>query len=92
MKNEVVKKTKNVSESDIIFQDMTEGSMSRNSVSVKAQIRNAMEIQRIKIIKDLLDGSLILLVVAMYIYSTYEADSFKDGHMNWYNYINFLIH
>lgn len=89
---ERVRKFKSKSESDIMFEDIIESNKSTKSVSMKHQLRKAIEDPKFGIPMDSINGFLSLMLSIMYFVSTYYAEYFRDGTMDWYNYILFVAH
>ena len=86
------KKEKNKNELDLLFEEMVDTNKSNKIIPLKLQLRKSLESATLRNIMDLINGILTLLLSGFYLYSTYNPLNFKDGSMDWYNYISFLMH
>ena len=82
-----MKKKENLNEMDLLFEEMIDTSKSNKIIPIKIQLRKSLESPTWRNIMDFLNGILTLFIAIIYIYSTYDPYNFKDGKMDWYNYI-----
>lgn len=71
---------------------MIDSNKGRNVAPIKVQIRRTLEHPRVQVALDLINCIFVIILVIVYIYSTGNAEKFRDGYMNSYDYFAFLIH